>query len=202
MQRLRTAALVLLLTLPAWTAAGAQSTVPNLTYVRDSSGQVYVVSGGQRIAVPIYPATDEQIAAIPWPGGWMVPKADGTGYETGARPEWAAAQPSAPPPPPAAGAPIVLSGDGQQNTRPFDLAGGNYAVKWDGRSSGQFGGNLIVSLKRVDGPSYGGDLLVNLVLSREKPSASGETQVYNLKPGQHYLDVVAPGPWSVTLTPQ
>lgn len=177
--------------------ASAQSTVPNLAYVRESTGQVFVVSGGQRHAVPLYPASDAEIAAIPSSGQWMVPKVDGSGYELAAANPW----PAAPPAAAAAGAALTINGDGQQNTRPFELAGGNYTVKWDGRSSNQFGGNLIMTLKRVDGPGFGGELLVNLVLSRDKSSASGETQVYNVKPGQHYLDVMAPGPWSVTITP-
>lgn len=165
--------------------ASAQSTVPNLAYVRESTGQVFVVSGGQRHAVPLYPASDAEIAAIPSSGQWMVPKVDGSSYELAAANPWPAPAPPPPPAAAAAGAALTINGDCQQNTRPFELAGGN----------------LIMTLKRVDGPGFGGELLVNLVLSRDKSSASGETQVYNVKPGQHYLDVMAPGPWSVTITP-
>lgn len=200
MKRLRTAMLVLVAMLPTWATVGAQTPIPNYAYLRDSSGQVFVVSGGQRLAVPIYPATDEQINAIPWPGTWLVPRADGTGYDTGGRPEWAVSPVAAPPPPAATGATVTLNGDGQQNTRPFDLAGGSYTVRWEGRMIGQSGGNLIVTLKRVDGQGFG-ESIVNLILGREKPAASGETQVYGVKPGPHYLDVLAPGPWSVTFTP-
>lgn len=210
MKRLRSALVVAvaIIATRGLTAASAQSAIPTLSYVRDSSGQVFVVSAGQRYGIPIYPATDEQIAAIPFNDLWLVPNADGTAYANSPKPEWAVgaapAPVAAPPPPPAApgGNSINLNGGASQNTRPFDLAAGNYTVKWSGSMRGQFGGNLIMSLKRVDGPSYGGELIVNIVLGREKPHASGETQVYSVKAGQHYMDVTSPAAWAVEIRPQ
>jgi hypothetical protein len=191
------------------TTASAQSPIPNYAYVRDASGQVFGTYEGQRIAIPIYPATEEQIAAMPWSGLWMGLKADGTGYQPGPKPEWAdGVVPEAPaaaaPTEAVAAAPsaaaVTLNGDGKQNTKPFDLKAGSYTVKWSGSMKGQFGGNLIISLKRPDA-AVGGNLLVNTIINKEKPSLSGETQVYNVKAGAHYLEVTAPGEWSVTISP-
>jgi len=132
MKRLRSAVAVAAALMWTITTTSAQTAIPNYAYVRDSSGQVFVISGSQRLAVPIYPASDEQIAAVPWPGTWMVPKADGTGYEAGAKPEWAvASSPAAPPPPPpAVGETIRVGGNSGQNTAPFNLPAGNYQVSW------------------------------------------------------------------------
>lgn len=96
---------------------------------------------------------------------------------------------------------IQVSGNGKQNTRPFELTGGAYTVRWSSNSTTQFGGNVILHLRRTDGV-LGSELLVNTVVNREKPTASGETQVYNVKPGTHYLDVTSPGEWSVIIAPQ
>lgn len=96
----------------------------------------------------------------------------------------------------------LLSGEGKLNTRPIELAGGAYTVRWSAAMSNQFGGNVILTLKPTTGGVLGQQLLVNMVLNREKPDANGETQVYGLKAGTYYLEVTAPGPWEVSITPQ
>lgn len=92
----------LLLAVPA----SAQSAVPNGAFVRDGDGTVWLVQGGQRLQVPIYPATADDIAAIPASDQWAVPSPDGN-VTAGARPDWAmpsqvttppATQPTPPPP--------------------------------------------------------------------------------------------------------
>jgi hypothetical protein len=97
---------------------------------------------------------------------------------------------------------IVLTGDGQMNTRPFDLQAAAYTVRWSGSAPNKIvPGNLILTLKRTDGP-YPQELLLNTTISKGDPEMSGETQVYLTKAGAHYLDVNAPAGWSVTITPQ
>lgn len=96
----------------------AEGEIPSFSFVRDASGEIYVVSQGVRFGIPIYPATDEQIAALPFPNLWLLPNAAGDGFATAPRPEWAVAAiaapppaapapPAAPPPPPAASFPGV-----------------------------------------------------------------------------------------------
>ena len=68
----------------------AQGGIPDGAFVRDSGGNVWLVAGGQRAGVPIYQATDDQIAAVPDGGQWLIPAGDGSGaLILGARPSWA-----------------------------------------------------------------------------------------------------------------
>lgn len=70
--------------------------IPSGAFVRDSAGNIWLVSGGQRAAVPIYQTTDDQIAAIPDSSQWVVPAADGSGaLVLGVRPSWAGGAPAA-----------------------------------------------------------------------------------------------------------
>jgi hypothetical protein len=94
---------------------------------------------------------------------------------------------------------VDLSGTGKQNTRPFDLAGGAYTLRWS--ASGNRGGNVIMHLKRTDGTGIS-QLLVNTIMPTNGAELGGETQVYAVKSGTYYLDLTAPGPWSVQVYPQ
>jgi hypothetical protein len=65
----------------------AQPGIPDGSFVRDSGGNVWLVTGGQRAGIPLYPTTDEQILAIPDSGLFVVPATDGSGALTlGPRP--------------------------------------------------------------------------------------------------------------------
>lgn len=81
----------------------AEGEIPSFSYVRDASGEIYVVSQGVRFGIPIYPATDEQVAALPFSNLYLLPNAAGDGFATAPRPDWAVA--AIAPPPPAASAP-------------------------------------------------------------------------------------------------
>lgn len=204
MRRYR-AVLIGLLLLLVVAPASAQTPIPPYTFVQGPDNQIWlIVSGGRRLAVPVSRVSEVDLNATSWNGAWVVPEADGSGLtvaiidNTGAL---APSQPQAGPPPAPAGE-IKIAGTGQQNTKPFDLAAGNYTVRWSGsQQAGPAGlGNLIITLKRADG-QFMHETIVNTVLNRERPQASGETQVYGAKSGPHYLEVLAPGPWSVTFTP-
>lgn len=187
-----------------WTVAtqsAAQSSVPNGVFVRNSAGFIWLVQDGQRVRIPIWTATDDEINALPDPDRWAVAN-DAGAIVAGDRPVWLTPAPTAPAPQPAVASNVVtLSGDGQLKTRPFDLTAGAYAVKWSGSTKTQFGGNLIMTLKRTDGQFFQ-ESICNLILGKDLPQSSGETQVYGVKAGAHYLDILAPGPWSVTISPQ
>lgn len=207
MQRLRSAFTLALAVLATWTitTATAQTGIPNYAYVRDSAGQDFVISGGQRIAVPIYPATDEQIAAIPWPGQWLGLKADGSGYENGQRPDWSTSAAAVPAPPSTSAAAVKLGADRGQNTAPFSLGAGNYIAAWrTDLRSGSSSCYTSATLYRVAGKSRVEAVYSTTLNSREgQPSASGETRVYGVTAGDHYLDVSETGcSWVVEIRPQ
>jgi hypothetical protein len=67
--------------------ASAQATIPDGVFVRDSADNTWLVSGGTRSVVPIYEATDAEIAALPESGRWVVPAGAGL-VALGERPEW------------------------------------------------------------------------------------------------------------------
>jgi len=69
--------------------AQADGAIPEFAYLRDSAGEIYVVTNGLRVGLPIYPATDEQIGALPFTGLYMLPKTTENGPNVGPRPEWA-----------------------------------------------------------------------------------------------------------------
>lgn len=183
------------------TLTAAQSTIPNGVFVKNSQGFIWLVVDGQRIKIPVWPASDADVAALPEVDRWAVANETGA-VVAGDRPSWLDNQPApvAAPAPPAPTPGLTISGEGKQNTRPFDLSAGSYTVRWTGTMRTQFSGNLIMTLKRTDGQFFQ-ELLVNTVLTRDAPTASGETQVYKVKDGAHYLEVLAPGPWSATFTP-
>lgn len=94
-----------------------------------------------------------------------------------------------------------LRGTSSMKTQPIDLTAGAYVVRWSAAASTQpAGNNLIMHIKRADGTYYDGGL-VNLIIATGGPSVSGETFLYGVKPGQHYVDVMAPADWSVTISP-
>lgn len=64
----------------------AQPRVPDGAFVQDAGGAVWLVHEGRRVRVPIYPATEDEVAAIPLDGQWLVPR-DGA-LVLGARPSW------------------------------------------------------------------------------------------------------------------
>lgn len=86
----RWAALAILLSFGVAEVSAQPAPIPSYVFVRESSGHVWLVyPNGIRVAVPIHPATDDEIAAHPWLGVYAVPKDDHTGLRWGNRPDWA-----------------------------------------------------------------------------------------------------------------
>jgi hypothetical protein len=101
------------------------------------------------------------------------------------------------------GVPLTISGTSQINSAPFELPGGAYRVDWSMRTGSS-------SLSYVDLDDVTTGRLAQQVVSPSAASAAsavantgfgGQTFIYGVKPGHYYLDVRAPGDWSVTLTP-
>jgi hypothetical protein len=80
--------LVLILAAFGLGQASAQSAIPDGSFVRDSSDNTWLVSGGQRAAVPIRKASDEEILALPVSGRWVVAAPQGL-VALGDKPDWA-----------------------------------------------------------------------------------------------------------------
>jgi hypothetical protein len=228
MMRMRAALLVAVAIIATWwvTTSSAQSAIPNGVFVKNSEGLVWLVLVGQRVKIPVWAASDEEIAAVPVADRWAVMN-DAGAIVAGDRPAWladesASAPPAAPaqsaaptttpkstatprPPSPAGESPINLSGERGENTKPFDLRGGNYTVAWKTElrrdSSSCFSG---ATLYRVEGKVHVESLYsITLYRANGDRSAEGETQVYGVRPGQHYLDVNTTAcSWSVGIRPQ
>lgn len=167
----------------------ADDPIPPGAYVQNSSGEVFfVTASGARQPVSFYPATDEQIAALPIES--PAPSAQPS-----------VAPPSAAPLPPTIEQPVTLSDVRGVNTRPFALAGGNYTARWTARpaesdSSCYFGATIQAVTRRT----Y--ERIVSADVDTKRP-VSGETQIYRLPAGSDYfLDVNTHCVWEVTIAPQ
>lgn len=187
------------------TIAMAQTAIPNYAYLRDSSGQVWAAYNNQRVAIPIYPATDAEIAAIPWSGLWLGLKADGTGYEPGPKPDWAVpSTTTVAAAPPLAAAVVRLGGDRGQNTAPFNLSAGNYvaAYRTDLRP-GQSSCFTAATLYRVEGKRRVESIYSTTLSQRDgQTTATGETRIYGVAGGDHFVEADETGcSWSVEIRP-
>lgn len=90
MKRLKAALPVLLAIFGTWaitTATTAQSSIPNGVFVKNSDGLIWLVMDGQRVKIPVWPASDEEIAALPVPDRWAVMN-DAGAIVAGDRPSW------------------------------------------------------------------------------------------------------------------
>lgn len=201
----------------------AQSSIPNGVFVRNSEGLVWLVLEGERIKIPVWQATDEEIAAVPVFDRWAVMDAVGA-IVAGDRPAWlvdsspasqpvAAAQPTptrtprpaataTPQPQPRQEDPVRFNGDRAQNTKSFDLRGGNYSVSWQTKlprgTSSCFGGGILY---RVDGNRYIERLFSTILGDEQGKSADGETQLFGLAAGSYYFDIDGSCSWAVEIRP-
>jgi hypothetical protein len=76
------------------TPSVAQSSIPNGVFVRNSEGVLWLVMDGQRVKIPVWSASDEEIAALPVPDRWAVMN-DAGAIVAGDRPAWLPSQGSA-----------------------------------------------------------------------------------------------------------
>ena len=104
-------------------------------------------------------------------------------------------------------APIVLMGIGSQTTNPFYLAGGTYRSDWSawGKAPEYPPCTHSAELMAVDTANAETSLghvtdLANLV-QVPATGASQASYVYNVKPGDYYLDVTSACAWQIALSP-
>jgi hypothetical protein len=104
-------------------------------------------------------------------------------------------------------APIILSGLGNQTTDPFYLAGGTYRSNWAawGAAPEYPPCTHSAELMAVDLANAETSLghVTDLVTLVHVPAtgASDAKYVYNVKPGDYYLDVTSACGWQIALTP-
>jgi hypothetical protein len=96
--------------------------------------------------------------------------------------------------------PVTINGSSTMKSRPTHLPAGNYSVAWTDKA-GQFAGNFIARLMPASSTSaLGGTSIANVILQSGE-TKNGETQAYNLKEGDYYVDVVGQGDWKVVIAP-
>jgi hypothetical protein len=183
-------------------AGSAQSVIPNLSYVRDSNGQMFIVTAAGRVGISPVPASDDDIAAIPFSGRWISQASDGALAQPS--PVSAVVQPTPVPTtvstPAASAGTVKLQGTGKTQTLPFDLAGGAYTVTWQVGQASDYATYSVRLMPVVEAPMNRGQTLWSALYTKN-PDASGETHIYDVKPGRYYLAVEAPKGWAVTFTP-
>jgi hypothetical protein len=106
-----------------------------------------------------------------------------------------------------ADAPIILTGIGSQTTDPFYLAGGTYRSDWSawGEAPEYPPCTHSAELMAVDPANAETSLghVTNLAKLVQVPAtgASATSYVYNVKPGDYFLDVDSACGWQIALSP-
>ena len=190
--------------------ASAQDLVASWVFVRDDAGDIWLVVNGTRIGIPILPATNDEIVAMPFAGQWIGP-ADTSGQPTllNSKPEWAQAGTVFPPQPqsqsqPRATAttpreperPIKLTGSSSGQSQVFQARGGPYRITWTGRGD-QYGCFLTGTIMAAEGrsvQSFGNP-------NDDAAKRAGETHV-SLNSGSYYIRVASDCTWTISVTPE
>lgn len=89
MLRRRLALLLIALSLASFTVGrtSAQTSIPNGVFVQETIGATWLVMDGKRVEVPLWPASDSEINAIPTADRWLVLNESGM-LSQGERPSW------------------------------------------------------------------------------------------------------------------
>jgi hypothetical protein len=107
----------------------------------------------------------------------------------------------APPPQPPAqsGETFTFNGTTTTKTDQFHLAGGNYKASWKATAS-QYGCYIGASLKATDPNLFVFETIANATVAKNE-TRSDSTNIYGLKAGDYYIDVLASTcqSWSITV---
>lgn len=86
---------MLLIAIPSAITASSRTNYPAWTFVRDSAGEVWLVTALGRVGVPILPISDAEINSIPFTGKWIDQSDQPDRYKlANSKPAWAAPPPS------------------------------------------------------------------------------------------------------------
>ena len=97
--------------------------------------------------------------------------------------------------------PMSLSGNDESSSKPFNLAGGDYPVRWEaslqhGKTSCYVGARL----RRFDDQNPGALVMHTTLGSTKDRSVGGDTRLFSVAPGRYVLDVTTTGcSWKLTI---
>jgi hypothetical protein len=97
--------------------------------------------------------------------------------------------------------PIKVDGDDSTSSKPFELAGGEYAVAWEiERQRGKTNCYVGSRLRRFDDENPGALVLHTTLNTANDRSASGEARLFGVLPGRYVFDVTTTGcDWKFTI---
>jgi hypothetical protein len=105
-------------------------------------------------------------------------------------------------------APIIVSGVGNQTSAPFYLAGGTYRGNWSAwGEAAEFPpcthSAELLAVDPANAATAGGHVsdMASLV-SVPATGASDTSYLYNIKPGEYYVDVTSACSWQIALSPE
>jgi hypothetical protein len=90
--------------------------------------------------------------------------------------------------------PISLDGDDSSTSEPVNLAGGNYAVRWEARLiNGNDACYVGSRLRRFDDQNPGALIAHTTLGSSKDRSVGGESRLFSVPPGRYVVDVATTG---------
>lgn len=90
--------------------------------------------------------------------------------------------------------PISLDGDDASTSEPINLAGGNYAVRWEARLlSGNSACYVGSRLRRADDQNPGSLIAHTTLGSTRDRSVAGESRLFSVPPGRYVVDIATTG---------
>jgi hypothetical protein len=97
--------------------------------------------------------------------------------------------------------PLSISGSDASSSKPFNLAGGDYPVRWDvSLQHGKSGCYVGARLRRFDEQNPGALVMHTTLGSTKDRSSGGDTRLFSVAPGRYVLDVATTGcSWKLTI---
>lgn len=97
--------------------------------------------------------------------------------------------------------PVTVSGSGIENSDPFRLAAGDYAVEWTATPHSDTGCYHGANLESTDESRFVFEPLANELLDSATP-VSGSTNIYGLDGGEYYVAASSGCDWRFVFTAQ
>jgi hypothetical protein len=97
--------------------------------------------------------------------------------------------------------PMSISGNDESSSKPFNLAGGDYPMRWEANlQHGKTSCYVGARLRRFDDQNPGALVMHTTLGSTKDPSVGGDTRLFSVAPGRYVLDVATTGcSWKLTI---